>query len=88
MTHRLSNPDIYLAYANGFKAYPNLTLTGETLGPIQELDYWNYETMFNHWFGVQNGEVTRANNFIPAPGVMYKTTLHERIGLPDLPTFK
>jgi hypothetical protein len=77
-----------LAYANGFKAYPNLTLTGETLGPIQELDYWNYEAMFNHWFGVQDGKVTRANNFIPAPGVIYKTTLHERIGLPDLATFK
>ena len=88
MVHRLGNPDIYLAYANGFKAYPNLTLTGETLGPIQELDYWCYEDMFNQWFGVQNGKVTRANNFIPAPGVMYKTTLHERIGLPDLVTFK
>jgi hypothetical protein len=88
MVHRLGNPDIYLAYANGFKAYPNLTLTGETLGPIQELDYWCYEDMFNQWFGVQNGKVTRANNFIPAPGVMYKTTLHERIGLPDLATFK
>jgi hypothetical protein len=88
MFQRLSDPDIYLAYANGFKAYPNLTLTGETLGPIQELDYWNYEAMFNHWFGVQDSKVTRANNFIPAPGVMYKTTLHERIGLPDLATFK
>jgi len=88
MFQRLSDPDIYLAYANGFKAYPNLTLTGETLGPIQELDYWSYEAMFNHWFGVQDGKVTRANNFIPAPGVIYKTTLHERIGLPDLATFK
>lgn len=84
----VNNPKLQLVYANGFKVYPNLTLTGETLGPIQHVDYSNPRAMFDHWFGVQDRKITRTNNFIPAPGVIYRSTLHELIGLPDLEKFK
>jgi hypothetical protein len=85
---RLQNSEIMLAYANGFKVHTDLSLLGPTLGPIQDMDYSNPKEVFNSWFGVQGNRVTRANNFIPAPGVMYKTSLHDQIGLPDLKTFK
>jgi hypothetical protein len=85
---RLQNPNIHLAYANGFKVNPNLTLQGQTLGPLQDVDYSNPKQHFNMWFGVQNNIITRANNFIPAPGVIYKTSVHDLIGPPDLETFK
>ena len=88
LVERLQDPEIMLAYANGFKANTNLTLQGQTLGPIQDMDYSNPKEVFNFWFGVQNNKITRANNFIPAPGVIYKTTLHDSIGKPDLETFK
>jgi hypothetical protein len=88
LVKRLQDPEIMLAYANGFKVNTDLTIQGQTLGPIQEMNYSNPKEVFNFWFGVQNNKITRANNFIPAPGVIYKTTLHDSIGKPDLETFK
>lgn len=88
LIERLENSEIMLAYANGFKVNPNLTLQGQTLGPLQELDYSEPRKVFDEWFGVKNNIITRTNNFIPAPGVIYKSELHEKIGPPDLNTFK
>lgn len=88
LVKRLQDPETMLAYANGFKVNTDLTIQGQTLGPIQEMNYSNPKEVFNFWFGVQNNKITRANNFIPAPGVIYKTTLHDSIGKPDLETFK
>ena len=85
---RLQDPKVMLAYANGFKVNPNLTLQGQTLGPLQDADYLNPRQNFNMWFGVQDNKITRANNFIPAPGVIYRTSVHDLIGPPDLQTFK
>ena len=87
LIQRLKDPNIYLAYCNGFKVDSNLILTGETLGPIAEVDYSQPTQVFNQWFGRQGNKLTRANNYIPAPGVIYKKELHNLIGEPDLNTF-
>lgn len=85
---RLQDPNIYLAYANGLKVNAQLITSGEALGPLQEMNYSDPKAVFNFWFGRQGGTLTRANNFIPAPGVVYKKKIHDIIGLPDLETFK
>jgi hypothetical protein len=53
-------------------------------------DYSQPLDRFKEWFGVnENGikGVTRANNNIPGLGVIYKKTLHDEIGPPDLDNF-
>lgn len=88
LVSRLEAPDTYLTYANGFKVNPDLTIQGQTLGPIQEIDYAQPKKVFDYWFQKQGNRLTAANNYIPAPGVLYKTKVHDIIGLPDLETFK
>lgn len=82
-----SNTDCDLVYCNGFKVNENLTITGELMGPVSNIDYSNPRIIFNQWFGVENKKITRTNNFIPAPGTIYKTKLHDEIGLPDIKNF-
>jgi hypothetical protein len=77
-----------LVYCNGFKTNEDLTTTGETMGPIVPVNYSNPRQVFNQWFGVQDGKITRTNNFIPAPGTIYKKSLHDEIGSPDLENFR
>lgn len=77
-----------LVYCNGLKVKDDLSFTGELMGPLE--GGWNYNNpreVFNAWFGVTNGKITRANNYIPAPGTVYKKKLHEEIGEPDLNNF-
>lgn len=81
--------DCDLVYSNGFKVKEDLTITGETLGPLDQV--WNYNNprdVFNQWFGVSNKQITRSNNHIPAPGTIYKADLHREIGTPDVDTFR
>lgn len=78
-----------LIYCNGFKVREDLTATGELLGGLS--NGWNYEVpreVFNFWLGVQNNKITKTNNYIPAPGTVYKTNLHKEIGTPDIETFR
>lgn len=77
-----------LVYCNGLKVLENLTTTGETMGPLSSIDYSNPHSNFNQWFGVINNRITKTNNFIPAPGTVYKTSLHDEIGEPDLDNFR
>lgn len=84
----LSTTDASLVYSNGFKVRENMCMTGETLGPMHPLNYSSPREVFNNWMGVLNNKITKANNYIPAPGVMYKKSLHTEIGLPDLDTFR
>lgn len=88
LIERLENPKIYLAYANGFKVNSNLTFQNQVLSPVQELDYSEPRRVFDFWFGRQGNTLTRANNFIPAPGVVYKKKIHDIIGIPNLENFK
>jgi cellulose synthase/poly-beta-1,6-N-acetylglucosamine synthase-like glycosyltransferase len=84
-TFKSTNCD--LVYCNGFKSYEDLAITGETMGPISDVDYSNPRLVFNQWFGVVNNKITRTNNFIPAPGTVYKVSLHDEIGKPALEEF-
>lgn len=86
-----SDDSLMLVFSNAFRVNENLQAT-EIMLPVQEIhQYYNDPfTVFKRWFGVgENGknEVTRANNMILAPGVIYKKTLHEKIGFPDLDNF-
>lgn len=84
---KFKSTDCDLVYCNGFKANENLTITGELMGPVSEIDYSDSRLIFNQWFGVVDKTITRTNNFIPAPGTIYKTKLHDEIGLPDITNF-
>ena len=78
-----------LVYCNGFKVREDLTATGEFLGGL--INNWQYDRprdVFNFWLGVHDKKITRANNYIPAPGVIYKADLHKEIGTPDIETFR
>ena len=77
-----------LVYCNGFKVSENMVTTGELMGPLFSLDYSDSRFHFNNWFGVTNNKITQTNNFIPAPGTVYKKSLHEEIGKPDINTFR
>lgn len=85
---KLADPDVYLAYANGFVVNSSLIATGQLMGPMQELDYSDPKRVFDAWFQRQGNILTAANNYIPAPGVVYKKKVHDIIGIPDLENFK
>ena len=83
------NTDCDLVYSNGMKVGSDLTANGELMGPLQQVwDYSNPRGVFNEWFGIKNKQITRSNNYIPAPGTVYKTKLHDEIGTPDVDTFR
>jgi hypothetical protein len=84
----LTHPDIYLSYSNGFVVGKDLMFSGQLMGPIQNMDYSNPKEVFNSWFQRKGNILTAANNNIPAPGVIYKKELHDKIGPPDLNEFK
>lgn len=88
LTEQLSKEDIFLAYANGFVAQTNLQTQGSLMSALGKLDYTNPKQVFNQWFQREGNILRAANNFIPAPGVVYKKELHTLIGEPDLNNFK
>jgi hypothetical protein len=85
---KLEDPNIYLAYSNGFVVNSALVATGQFMGPFSEIDYSSPRKIFDLWFQRKNNTLTAANNYIPAPGVIYKKVLHELIGPPDIKSFK
>lgn len=88
LTSELERDDIYLAYANGFVVENNLATQGALMSTMGGLDYSNPKQVFNQWFQRDGSILRAANNFIPAPGVVYKKELHTLIGEPDLINFK
>jgi len=88
LVNRLEASNVYLAYANGLKVGLDLSSMNETMGPLHEVDYSDPKKVFNAWFGRQGNILTKANNFIPAPGVIYKRSLHDIIGPPDIEQYK
>lgn len=85
-TFKSTNCD--LVYCNGLKVLENMVTTGELMGPSFSINYSDPRFHFNNWFGVTNKKITKSNNFIPAPGTVYKKSLHEEIGEPDLDNFR
>lgn len=84
----LNDSDIYLVYSNGFVVNENLTFANQLMGPLHNMDYSNPKHVFDQWFQRRGDVLTAANNYIPAPGVIYKTILHELIEPPNLVEFK
>lgn len=83
--------DIYLTFANGFKTDENLEMISLMINPQFVLNYEQPLECFKFWFGIgENGknEVTRANNNMPAPSVIYRKELHDLIGKPELELFR
>lgn len=88
------NPDIDLVFSSCFHASEeNLEIMAFGTNPEINpgVNFPSYENnpfdCFKLWFGVgENGkdEVTRANNFMMASGVIYRTKLHNIVGEPDL----
>lgn len=85
-----SDPEIMLTHTNAFAVNEKLEIKNIMLNPDSSPDYTDTISCFKWWFGVgENGkdEVTRANNNILAPSVIYKKKLHDLIGLPNVDTF-
>jgi len=85
-----SDSNLMLTFSNGIMTHENLSPQSLILNPSMNIDYSDTDMIFKWWFGVgENGkdEVTRANNNIPAPGVIYRKKLHDMIGIPDLDNF-
>jgi hypothetical protein len=85
-----SDPSMSVAYANCIVTDPNLNPQNVMLPCQPQPIYYDapFEA-FKAWFGVDsigNGP-TRANNHFPAPGVIYRRSLHDEIGIPDVNNF-
>lgn len=87
LIERLRSPNIYLAYANGFMVDSSLSRPSQTMGTTENINYEDPKKVFDWWFGRQGDRLTKANNYIPAPGVIYNKRLHDMIGLPDFEQF-
>ena len=82
------DPEIMFFTNNGVKA---LNEVYNQVGPlIHEQfrpDYSDPISRFKEWFGITHEGVTRANNAMLAPGTIYRTILHEKIGIPKMSEF-
>jgi len=74
--------------SNAFKVDEQLSILDIMMHPEYQVIYDKPFENFKSWFGVENNKVTRANNGMLASGTMYRTELHENIGLPDLDNFE
>ena len=86
----VKDKELMLIFTNCFVSGNNLMASQTMLHPAVTQEYAHSDEIFRWWFGIgEKGvdEVTRANNNIPAPGVIYRRNLHELIGPPDLDTF-
>lgn len=83
------DPNLMLVHFNGISVNENLNPIGVMLDTKVSPDYYNKPfDCWKWWFGVEgNGGVTRANNNLLAPGVIYRRSLHDLIGPPDLSQF-
>lgn len=85
---RFNDTDCDLVYCNAFKVQENTVMNGEVMLPLQPIDHSQPRQLLNSLLGVKNNKVTKANNFIAAPGTVYKQSLHKEIGPPDVENFR
>lgn len=82
--------DLSLCFSNAFEVNENLQPRSIMLPPTYqgfEMYYSHPFNCFSQWFGVQNNKTTKANNYMLAPGVVYKRSLHDEIGIPEIDNF-
>jgi len=74
--------------SNAFKVDEQLKIMEIMMHPDYQPNGDRPGDIFKNWFGIENKQVTRANNGMLASGTMYRSNLHELIGLPDLDNFE
>ena len=82
-----SNPEMQFFTCNGMKCDDSLQPLSPLINPSYFIDYSLPLIRFKEWFGVKDQGVTCANNHILAPGTLYRTELHEKIGTPAVTDF-
>ena len=85
-----TKPDIYLIFSNAFATDERLKSKRFMINSQVYFDYTRPLEMFKIWFGIDNNfnKVTQSLNGILAPGAIYRKTLHNKIGIPDLETYR
>jgi len=80
------NPDIYMTHTNCFIVNQHLEIISSGINPAFTPDYSKPLDMFKLWFGIEEplNQVTRANNNVMHAGTIYRLSLHDAIGLPDI----
>jgi len=83
------DPDLMMTHTNAFQVDDNLRARSLMLNPSYTPDYYNHPfENFKAWFGIEGDDkVTRANNNVLAPSVIYKRKLHDLIGPPSTDTY-
>ena len=80
-----SNKDVYVTYSNAFTTLENLKNKAWTINPQADQTHLiEPDRAFRLWFGIEHKKLTRANNGVLAAGAIYRSILHELIGLPDI----
>ena len=83
------NEQNYFFTSNAFKVDEQLKAMEIMINPNVGMDYNRPGDHFKNWFGIfEDNKVTRANNGMLASGTMYRSNLHNLIGLPDLDEFE
>tara|TARA_Y100001938_G_C8100572_1_gene441359 strand:- start:9118 stop:9969 length:852 start_codon:yes stop_codon:yes gene_type:complete len=89
------NKDIDLVTTNGIRVNEKLCAESVMINPEFDFDYSNPIEAFKFWYGIgekyggnNKNEVTRANNNFLGPGTIYRTKLHDIIGLPNLDEYE
>ena len=91
LDHLEKNQDVYATFSNAFTTTENLKLKAFTISPTEHAKYNNKyfdppDMAFKQWFGIAPPykKFTRADNYVLAAGVIYRSVLHELIGPPDI----
>lgn len=80
-----NNENIYLVHTNMVHTDEQLNPIGFQLDPKIDIDMSDSNKMFHYCFGIdENNRFTRANNIICAPAAIYRSKLHELIGIPNI----
>ncbi len=80
-----SDDNIFLCHTNMIHTDESLNATGFQLDPNTQIDFSNSLSIFRQCFGIDsNNNFSRNDNCVAAPAAIYRSALHDLIGIPDL----
>lgn len=81
--------DLMFYTSNGYSVDEQLNFISIMINPALYHDYRQPFEAFVQWFGIQNEEdvVHVAHNYFLASGTLYRKSLHELVGIPDVATY-
>lgn len=79
--------DIAAVFGNCYEVNEEFDILRIPLSNNWETFWENPQMCFNYMFNPSNQQLTRTSNFVYAPGTIYRKTMHDVIGLPDLEQF-